>query len=244
VGKALVNPRHYKAMLRLCTRFDRPGRALWNYVTRSGSFPADYRVRTPTGPVSLRLYSVDDLMTLNEVFARNDYKATPQDKIIVDVGSNIGISVAYFLSRSLANFVYAYEPVPRNITRLHCNLISFEKRYSVAEVAVGTASGQVAFGIEDSGRYGGVGLDTGKSINAECVSCNEILERLIAKHENIDIFKADVEGLEERILCAIDPQLRRRIRKLYVECTFRRNPIPETHYFRQYGNVAQFWLRT
>jgi len=244
VGRALVSPRHYHAMLRLCASFDRPGRALWNYVTRSGSFPACYSIRTPIGLVSLRLYSVEDLMTLNEVFAREDYKATAEDKIIVDVGSNIGVSAGYFLSRSSDSFVYAYEPVPRNIARLRRNLIPFKNRYSVAEAAVGTEAGPVAFGIEDSGRYGGVGVDTGSLIEVECVRCNDILADVLAKHKNIDIFKADVEGYEEKILRGISPHLLRRIRKLYVEHTFRQNPIPESHYFRQYGNVAQFCLQT
>jgi FkbM family methyltransferase len=243
VAKALVSARHYRAMLMLCARFDRPGRVFWNYVTRSGLFPANYVVHTPIGQVRLRLYSVDDLMTLNEVFAREDYKATPQDRIVVDVGSNIGISAGYFLSRSLDSYVYAHEPVPRNIARLHDNLKPFRERYAIDEVAVGTESGQVTFGIEDTGRYGGVGLNTGESIRVECVKSNDILDRVLARHGAIDILKADVEGYEEKILLGIAPSVLPRIRKIYAEHTFRQNPISETHDFRQYGNVAQFWLR-
>jgi FkbM family methyltransferase len=244
VRRALVAPRHYQAMLRIGTKFERPGRTLWNYLTRSGTFPAEYRVRTPIGPIALRLYSVHDLLTLNEIFARNDYKANGEDKVIVDIGSNIGVSTAYFLSRSLASFVYAYEPVPTNIGRLRDNLTGFDQRYLLNEIAVGTAAGRVAFGVESTGRYGGVGLATGESIEVECVRCNDIVEALLLEHGQIDIFKADVEGYEERILRGLEPALLRRMRKIFVECTFQHNPIPATHHFRQYGSVAQFWLRS
>jgi FkbM family methyltransferase len=244
VTRALLSPRHYQAMLRIGTSFERPAQAWWNYITRSGSFPDDYRVRTPIGPVSLRLHAVDDLLTLNEVFARNDYEADAKDQIIVDAGSNIGISVAYFLSRSPSSFVYAYEPVPANIARLLENLHGFAGRYELRESAVGTEAGRVTFGVESTGRYGGVGLDTGETIEVECVSCNEVLEGLMRRHGHIDIFKADIEGYEERVLRGIDAGLRRHMRKIFVEWTFTQNPIPDTHNFRQFGNVAQFRLRS
>jgi FkbM family methyltransferase len=243
VGKALVSGRHYRALAGLCLRFPRPGRAIWNYVTRTGDFPADYRVRTPIGPLSLRLYSVDDLLTLNEIFARCDYKAEASDSIVVDIGSNIGLSIAYFLSRSKDVFVYAFEPVPMNVERLRNNLATFPDRYIAAEVAIANKAGRMTFGIEDTGRYGGLELDTGRSIQVDCVACNDIVDALLARYQFIDILKADIEGYEAAILKALRPEQLRRIRKLYVECSFERNPLPDTHSFRQYGNVAQFRLR-
>jgi len=243
VTKALLSARHYQAMLRIGANFERPAQTWWNYITRSGSYPDDYRVRTPVGPVTLRLYSVDDLLTLNEVFARNDYEADGKDQVIVDAGSNIGVSVAYFLSRSPSSFVYAYEPVPVNIKRFEDNLRGFDGRYRLHANAIGTEAGRVTFGVESTGRYGGVGIKTGESIEVECLSCNEVLEALVKKHGTIDIFKADIEGYEEKVLRGIGASLRRRIRKIFVEWTFTENPISDTHHYRQFGNVAQFRLR-
>jgi FkbM family methyltransferase len=242
--KALLEPRHYQAMFRIGTSFERPAQTWWNYITRSGSFPDDYRIRTPIGPIKLRLYSIEDLMTLNEVFARNDYEADARDQIVLDAGSNIGISAAYFLSRSPTSLVYAYEPVPENASRLIDNLSTFTGRCILRESAIGTESGRVSFGVESSGRYGGVGLPTGKSIEVDCAGCNEVLEELLKRHGRIDIFKADIEGYEERVLRAIDLSLRSRIRKIYVEWTFSENPIPDSHSFKQFGNIAQFRLRS
>ncbi len=43
----------------------------------------------------------------------------PRDiSVVVDFGSNIGISALYFLTRNQDIKVYLFEPVPQNILRL------------------------------------------------------------------------------------------------------------------------------
>ena len=241
VIQAALSPRHYRAMGKMCVVFKEPLRACYNYIRRTGSYPSDYVVRTPLGHRVFTLFTVEDLLTLNEVFARNDYKATPKDQIAVDFGSNIGISVGYFLTRSPTSFVYAFEPVPRNIRRLKKNLVGLETRYELSEVAVGIANDRVEFGIEESGRYGGVGLRTGSIIEVECVKASDVIESVIRQHGRIDILKADIEGFEVKVFNSIAPELLGKIGKIYLECTFPLNPISQTHRFRQYGTVAQFW---
>jgi|SRR5215469_491280 len=243
VARAAVSPRHFRALGKMGLVFRNPLTVYWNYINRGGSYPQAYAVRTPLGDRSFTLFSVEDLLTLNEVFARNDYKATSRDEVVVDFGSNIGLSVGYFLTRSPRSFVYAFEPVPRNIVRLRKNLVGLETRYALSTVAVGIENARVKFGTEETGRYGGVGLETGSLIEVECVSSNQILDSVLSRHGRIDILKADIEGFEERVFGAIPPEFLCRINKIYIECAFSLNPIPETHCFRQYGTVAQFWRR-
>ncbi len=46
----------------------------------------------------------------------------PRARVVVDIGSNIGISALYFLTRNPACRCWLYEPVPRNVERLRANL--------------------------------------------------------------------------------------------------------------------------
>ncbi len=77
----------------------------------------DIVVRSPTGPLKIRTYAPDDIQTINEIFFRGDYAFTGENKVVVDFGSNIGVSAIYFLSRHPEAFCYGYEPLPLNIER-------------------------------------------------------------------------------------------------------------------------------
>ena len=52
------------------------------------------------------------------------------------------------------------EPYPPNIDRLRNNLRQFEGDYALHAIAVGEAGGEAEFGWEDTGRYGGIGIET------------------------------------------------------------------------------------
>ena len=68
-------------------------------------------MRTPAGVVAPTLHSSHDMFTVNEVFCREDYACGPGIRTVVDVGSNIGISALYFLTRD------AGVPLPGSTSR-------------------------------------------------------------------------------------------------------------------------------
>jgi FkbM family methyltransferase len=240
VLSALFEARHYIAARNMLRIYQRPREAFERYVLRRGQYPAVIVVNTPQGPVSLTTYSHDDILTVNEVFCRVDYPVTVDDRIIVDFGSNIGITGAYFLTSAPNSFVYLYEPVQFNIDRLINNLRHFEGRYSLDQVAVGETDGEVSFGWEETGRYGGVGRETGKYITVRCRDANEVLEGIIARHGRIDVLKIDIETLERQVTERITRSLARNIGRIYVELPFKSNPLEQTHSSRKYGSVTQF----
>jgi FkbM family methyltransferase len=163
------------------------------------------------------LHSWHDMVTVHEVFCRLDYLAPPTVRTVVDIGSNIGVSALYFLSRNVDTFCYLAEPDPRNIARLHMNLAPYSARYALEDCAVSDSAGIVEFGIESTGRYGGIGLDLDEAILVRCREINAFLDDVIADRGSIDVLKVDTEGLEERTIKAIDPDLLRRIRVIYFE---------------------------
>lgn len=214
--------------------------ALSRYIFNIGNYPVKIGINTPEGVIDINIYSHDDILTVNEIFCRIDYPTKKQDLVIVDFGSNIGISGAYFLTCAPNSFVYLYEPLQINIDRLRDNLRQFEGRYALHEIAVGRVDGEVEFGWENTGRYGGIGMETGKYILVACQDSNKILEEIVMRHGRIDILKIDTETLEQQLTERIPVALAKKIDRIYVEYVFDSNPLEQTHHRRQYGYITQF----
>jgi FkbM family methyltransferase len=198
VTKWLTAPfqrRQYRAVIAAGTICPRPLDLLRRYANLSRDYPASIPLRTPVGQISLDIYSWHDARTIHEIFLAEDYRTGGLENVFVDYGSNIGISAAYFLSRNKRSYAYLFEPVSTNAERLRNNLRWFEGRYYLEEIAVGLSDGKVQFGIEETGRYGGINQATGRYIEVNCRSSNEILADIIAKHGKIDVLKIDVETM-------------------------------------------------
>lgn len=243
IARAVFQRRHYLAMCRAFTVYADPPDALGRYLLGRGGYPHRISVRTPIGPYALTLYNHDDILTVNEIFCRQDYPAGPSDRVVVDFGSNIGISAAYFLTRSAEAHAHLFEPLALNLERLRPNLAPLEGRYTLHPVAVGLSDGEATFGWEETGRYGGIGRETGRTVQVPCVDANAALAEIVETHGRIDILKIDIETLEREITARIPPRLAARIRRIYVENRFAENPLPATHALVQYGPIAQFTAR-
>ncbi len=230
VLRETARPRNYLAvarMLRVCPDF---GDAARRYLLGAGDYPYECRLRTPLGIVAPTLHSRHDMFTVNEVFCRRDYPVPPGARSVVDIGSNIGLSALFFLTRDESCRCWLYEPVPANVERLRANLRAFADRFELREVAVAAADGRASFGVEDSGRYGGIGVATGRSIDVECVAVNDVLEEALDALPVVDLLKIDTEGSELEILRAIRPDLLARVRTICLETDTRPSFTP--HGFR------------
>ena len=240
IAGALLQRRHYYAGLNMLRVYDHPIDALGRYLLGRGKYPSTIVVKTSSGRVHINAYSAHDVLTINEIFCRKDYKATAGDQIVVDFGSNIGISAAYFLSQSPRSRLYLFEPLQFNIERLRNNLQPFAGRFELQEVAVGLGDGEVQFGWENSGRYGGVGMKTGNYVTVKCIDSNRALENVLAAHGHIDILKIDIENLEREVTERIPHDIAEKIDKIYVEYKFSSNPLERTHSLTHYGPIARF----
>lgn len=230
VMNALVSKQHALALFNMFRLCDRPLDFLKRYLARSGgSYPDVYTVVTPIGPVKITVFTPDDIMTINEIFFRLDYKVGRERNICVDFGSNIGISTLYWLTRNKGNFVYCYEPLPQNIERLRDNLRGFEDRYELRPVAVGEHNGTVDFGWEPTGRYGGIDRNLDSTMSVECVDSNDQIRQILKQHGRIGVLKIDIESLEEELVVRIPSEECRNIDLILIEKSFRENPHPSTH---------------
>lgn len=227
IARNVFAPANYRALVAMRRRYVRPLDAGRRYFLGRGEYPTSVPIRTPLGLVEPTLWSRHDMFTVHEIFARRDYAAAADDVRVVDVGSNIGISALYFLTRSPNAHCRLYEPAPTNVERLRHNLADFTDRYALEQVAVADFDGQADFGIDTSGRYGGIDIATGHTTQVPCRDINRVLEDALETWDAIDLLKLDVEGMEARLLDAIRPDLLRRIRTLYVEGRRGSLPLPD-----------------
>jgi FkbM family methyltransferase len=239
IARALVGRQHYIALLNMVRVYPCFWSNLARYLSGRGQYPYQIEVRTPLGIISPTLYSHHDLLTVNEIFCRNDYLADRNIRTVVDLGSNIGISALYFLTRNRQAKCYLYEPDARNVEKLRNNLAGYEDRYELHEKAVSHQSGQLQFGIEPTGRYGGIGRDTGQMITVECLNINDVLAGILDRERYIDILKIDTEGVEIQTVEAMDEEYARRIGKIYLEARPGHPLRPDLFAQQQYGSVCR-----
>ncbi|PIR01212.1 MAG: hypothetical protein COV66_02010 [Nitrospinae bacterium CG11_big_fil_rev_8_21_14_0_20_45_15] len=237
---ALFKKPFYIAFFNIFRNFKDPVQILKRYVLGQGEYPADLTVKTPIGRHTARVYDFADIITLVECFGKLDYRAPKTITCAVDFGSNIGLSALYFLTRGDGVKTYLYEPLPQNIVRLKENLQDFNGRWELKESAVGLSDGTASFQFEPTGRYGRLqDSGEGQCLEVSVQSAVSILEKILSRHDRIDILKIDVEGLENGILSSLNEKILARIDRIYAET----DSGPALPGFRQeqYGAIARYF---
>ena len=217
VAREAVRPSNWRALARVPRCYPHPGECAWRYFSGRGAYPYRCELRTPSGKVTPTLFSHHDMITVNEIFCRRDYSAGPELEVAVDIGSNIGISALYFLTRSPRARVWLHEPVPTNVERLRSNLSEFEGRWRLDEAAVAERNGQADFAIEPSGRYGGLRAEHAESIQVRVRHIDSVLAEVLERERRIDVLKIDTEGTEARTLSSASPELLSRVGTIFAE---------------------------
>jgi FkbM family methyltransferase len=221
---AAFHYRNYRAAVNTLRLADRPVNALLRYIIQTPRFayPWNPTIRTPIGRIQLTVPSPQDGPTLNEVFFRLDYRTKRPGRVVVDIGANIGISAAWFLSRRPDAVVYAYEPLENNVETLRQNLEQFTGRWHLSAVAVAPTAGRATFLADPSGRLSGLAdyvqvYGNRTPLELECPSIAEVLAEVIAREGHIDLLKIDTEGSEEALVEAIPSDLALEIGEIVYE---------------------------
>ena len=195
--RVLVAPftaRHYRTIWNMFRIGFDPWSSLRRYLFEGGDYPYDCRLRTPVGTVGVTLFGADDVITLFEVFYREDYRVGNDIRTAVDIGANIGISGLYFMTRNGSCRAHLFEPDPHNLELLRGNLADFEGRFRLHEYAVADSDGEFDFGIEGTGRYGGIGVQTGETIHVRGRDLNTVLEEILSEVDEVDILRSTSKG--------------------------------------------------
>ena len=236
----LTDVHNYKAISGFMRIHPRPVRAIVDEVFSMGSYPRTAEVRTPIGQCKVRLYSPADLSTLNIIFCRQDYDTPEHLGTIVDIGSNIGLSALYWLTRNPTSIVYCYEPSPISYERLLSNLSPYGQRVVSHQAAVSDFTGTAQLGLEESGVYSSLDLRTANHVDCEVVHINDVLDRVLARHERVDVLKIDSEGHELRTIKAIRPEFWKRIMCLNTDCKGAAQFVPPGFHYSSVSSAERF----
>ena len=218
--KALTKRHHYESLFFMFLISFFPFDFFLRYFFGIGNYPKNVFLRSPVGKLKILVYSYWDVLTVNEIFFRRDYGAKKDIRVVVDLGSNIGISALYFLSRNDFVKCYLFEPDPNNIERLKDNLVNFNSRFFLKDSAIDGKEGFKKFGIDPNGRCGGLNRKSDKYIKVKCLDINKELENIIVKEGRIDILKIDIEGDEIKILEFIKKENLLKINTIYFEIDY------------------------
>ena len=162
----------------------------------------------------IRPYEV--LHTWRDIFENEIYKfsASSDQPLIIDCGSNIGISILYYKTLYPSATVIAFEPDKKNFQLLSKNKVANKLTNVILnEAAVWTESGQIGFKAHAA--EGSSISSNGKNENVISVSSVRLADLLI-QHEKIDFLKMDIEGAEYKVI-ADSGTLLSRIENLFVE---------------------------
>jgi FkbM family methyltransferase len=239
--RKLLDRSNYRAIPRFPVVHHHPIRILFEDAFSLGRYPRTLTIKTPTGQVDVQLFSAADLSTLNLIFCRQDYYLPENTRVVVDVGSNIGLSALYWLTRNQESYVYCHEPAPVSYDRLVSNLRPFQGRFQARNEAVSNFRGVATLGIETSGVNSSLELRSTNSVTCQVVHINEVLEAAVRRHGQIDVLKVDSEGHEFRTLEAIAPEYWKQIRCVNVGCHGASEFVPKEFRYSRVASAERFW---
>lgn len=138
------------------------------------------------------------LHTYREIFGREIYRFTAagEQPLIIDCGSNIGMSVLYFKNLYPNATVIAFEPDENNFDLLRKNVELNKLRYvDLHQSAVWINNGTISFDANESE----ASRISEQKENSKEVKCERLAD-LLAQHATIDFLKIDIEGAEWEVI--------------------------------------------
>ena len=209
---------HYLSLVRMRTYRHPWTDFVRRYLVDRGTYPAVVEVKDSAGQTcAINVRSRFDVLTIHEIFVWRCYPASGDERAIIDLGSNIGVSMAYFLANAPQATVYGVEPLEENLVLARANTEKYADRAQLVEAAVLDHAGTTSFSVEPTGRYSGVGLDLDETRTVPCIHINELVERVVSEHGQVDLIKVDIEGAEGTVLRAIDPAAFEKIGTIAIE---------------------------
>ena len=159
-----------------------------------------YTVKFENFNITLRRAIVDDYWVFEGLFFADEYYPLKLDKesIVLDVGSNIGMSCLLFLKRGAKNII-CIEPEPQNFELLNLNVKNNNagNRVKLVNIAVSDKPEILYF----TGTGGTAFAEVYKGNNKISVKADTLDNVLLSLgNPKIDILKMDIEGYEVKAL--------------------------------------------
>ena len=162
----------------------------------------------------IRPYEV--LHTYKDIFENEIYKFTASSDrpMIIDCGSNIGISVLYYKTLYPNAEVIAYEPDKKNFQLLSKNIADNNlQQVSPQEAAIWIENGSISF-ASNAAEGSSIAM-TNEGTNIVTVPAVRLAD-VLNKYQKIDFLKLDIEGAEDKVVADCGSLLSK-IENLFLE---------------------------
>jgi FkbM family methyltransferase len=165
-----------------------------------------------SGPDKASFASMWEEIYFNEIYA---FSSSSKEKLILDIGANIGLSAMYFSQKYSTAVIHAYEADPTIFEYLKENIaINSIKNVYLHNKAIWKKDGCLEFHSEgaDAGRISSESLHR-NTITVEAVSLEEVM---LSFGKEIDFVKMDIEGAETEVILSVSSTLAL-VRNLFIE---------------------------
>ena len=228
-GDVIFNRFNWLALFRAFWVLIEPYQFLVGLLLRQA--PDTVHVRTPVGRITLTLRNAESLKTLFSIFCREDYY-TSQEKpyLFLDIGANIGLASAYFLSRNSNNIVHCFEPDLANLDYLRRNLAAFPGRVAIIDHAVAVRSGVTLLYRSEDGKHSSLSRSERAQIPQQTTTSafDEIVRRTSLTNLPA-VIKLDVEGMEMDLVRSVKFEDYDNVHRLIYEGTGHSQWISRPH---------------
>jgi len=236
--KQIFNLNIFPTLIRFFIVHQNPFLSIFNEFFSKGKYPKFLYLKNK---MKIKLYSVFDFSTLNLVFCRGDYYKPSNIKLVLDIGSNIGITCLYWIYNNPNCKIFAYEPSSKNYKRLLFNTSKFRKNIICKKLGVSNKNQNAKLFLSESGVNDSIKKKfRPKYEKIKLVSINNILKNIFLNNDTLDVLKIDTEGTEKEILENINKKFFKKIKVINIEGTNYKNIIPDYFSFSIKGSASRF----
>jgi len=204
--------------LATCVRTLKPGLDIAAGYVGLARLELPRNVRFRNG-LEYRLEEYYDVETLWQINFHLVYPLAPTDRVIVDAGANVGLFTCWAASSNSHSTVFAIEPSPANLARLHAHVRSnhLDDRVTVIPAALSGTAATVYLSDQASASQMHHVLDQPApgTTPVRALTLRELLAAIPAS--TIDFLKMDIEGSEYPVLLSTSAGDLRGVRRISVE---------------------------
>ena len=153
-------------------------------------------------------------------FLKDDYSKLPvKDKIVIDIGSNIGDTPIYFALNG-AKKVIGIEPYPKNYKIANKNILSnnFSDRITLLLAGCAAKSGDIIINPEENSNIESILKESNQGIKIPLLTLEQIFDEYDIPFQSI--LKMDCEGCEYDIINSTSEKILKRFSHIQIEYHF------------------------
>lgn len=169
----------------------------------------------------------------SEIFVRRDYffNSQSQTPLILDCGSNIGMSILFFKRLYPQSRILAFEPDQETFAALQANVKTNQLEHvDLHNSAIYPSDGVINF-YSDPSHPGSLAMSTERErFPGRAVTCQEVEAVRLSSYiqGEVDLLKMDIEGAEGAVMSELAQAGKLRcIKEMFVEYHHHMNPVED-----------------